>query len=384
MIADPRTFPAASPAADDVALYALAEACLAADTGRQSDAIALDVRAVLERRLRGAGDALAATLDGVPSVAVARLLWRTLDTAWREATLGTQSAVAVTMFALPLVIVVGVEGAEGKGSVAGVLPDAAAVTAILSRGGCLGANQSLALADVLAGPEAIEAARLPQLLAMQGLLDAFASGSNLASRGFTPAPMAFQAGGESVHLRFLLGVALAKAGIDLLTDSGVGQWGLALTRELARQLGTREVPVAALPRAPQNPLRALQQGRIAQREIAAQLFVGNALRRLRARVGEPVAVVSAHRTAEAPAGGELRLSLSSPLEPRDAEGFRCPLYALDRIDDVVAMLADLLRDCRVSDVRVLRGVYPDRVPGSGVPLLFKPDTIPDDEAGILH
>jgi hypothetical protein len=83
-------------------------------------------------------------------------------------------------------------------------------------------------------------------------------------------------------------------------------------------------------------------------------------------------------------GGELRLSLSSPLEPRDAEGFRCPLFALDRVADVATMLLDLLRDCRVTDVRLLRAVYPDRAPGTGLPLLFKPDTIPDGEVGVVH
>lgn len=385
MIADPRTFPATTSAtADDAALYALADACLAAETAQQADAIACEVRAALDRRLQGTGEVLAATIDGAPSVAVARLLWRTLDAAWRDATLATGDGVAVTMFALPLVVVVGMEGAAGEGSVAGMLPDPSAVTAILKGGGCLGGNQSLALSDALAAAETLDVARLPRLLAMQRLPDAFAAGSDLAGHGITPAPMPFRAGGESVYLRFLVGAALARAGADLLTDAGVGRWGLELTRELARQLGTSAVPVAALPRAPQNPLRALQQGRNAQREIAAQLFAGNALRRLRSRVGEPVAIVSSHRTADATAGGELRLSLSSPLEPRDAEGFRCPLYALDRVDDVAAMLADLLRDCRASDVRILRGAYPDRAPGSTVPLLFKPDTIPDDESGALN
>jgi len=116
--------------------------------------------------------------------------------------------------------------------------------------------------------------------------------------------------------------------------------------------------VLALPRAPQRLLPAVQQGRAAQREVSAQIFVGNALRRLRAAVGEPSAVISAHRAPAAPGGGELRLSLSSPFEPRDAEGFRCPLYPPDRAADVAAMLVQLLHDCRVTDIRVLAGVHP--------------------------
>ena len=97
---------------------------------------------------------------------------------------------------------------------------------------------------------------------------------------------------------------------------------------------------------------------------------------LRASVGEPCAVISAHRAADARAQGELRVSLSSPFEPRDAEGFRCPLFALDRVGDVAALLVRLLQDCRVADIRLLDGIHPDRVPGMTHPLLFKPDTIP--------
>ena len=81
--------------------------------------------------------------------------------------------------------------------------------------------------------------------------------------------------------------------------------------------------------------------------MAAQLFASHAIRQLRATVGEPTAVLSVHRV-EAPRGaGEVRLSLSSPFDPREAQGFRCPLLPLDRVDDVVKMLADLMRDCRV-------------------------------------
>jgi len=101
-------------------------------------------------------------------------------------------------------------------------------------------------------------------------------------------------------------------------------------------------------------------------------------------IGEPTAVISAHRAPDAPGGGELRLSLSSPFEPRDAEGFRCPLYPLDRAGDVVAMLVDLLRDCRVTDIRTLAGVHADRTDGTGLPLLFKPESIPAAATFRIH
>jgi hypothetical protein len=127
----------------------------------------------------------------------------------------------------------------------------------------------------------------------------------------------------------------------------------------------------ALPRAPLSPPAALQAGRAVQRDVGAQLFASNAIRRLRASVGEPVGVISAHRCAGAPGGGELRLSLSSPLDLRQAEGFRCPLFSTDRAGDVATMLVDLLHDCRVADVRVFPGVHPDRDPKTGMILLYK-------------
>jgi hypothetical protein len=150
------------------------------------------------------------------------------------------------------------------------------------------------------------------------------------------------------------------------------------------QLGSARASVLALPRAPQRLLPAVVQGRGAQREVAAQIFASNAIRKLRGTVGEPTAVVSAHRAPDAPGGGELRLSLSSPFEPGAAEGFRCPLHPLDRVGDVVSMIKSLLRDCRVTDIRTVACVHPDRAAGTGLPLLFKPDTMPDSTGPGVH
>ena len=71
------------------------------------------------------------------------------------------------------------------------------------------------------------------------------------------------------------------------------------------------------------------------------------------------------------------MSLSSPFDPREAEGFRCPLLPQDRVDDVVKMLTDLLRDCRVDSIRAMPGLHADRDPGTGLTLLFKGDAVPE-------
>jgi len=278
--------------------------------------------------------------------------------------------------ALPLVIVVGREGAGGDGVLPGTLADPSSLAAILREHGALAGNTTFALSNALVATEAIDVWRLPEILASCRLPDSLAAGERLAPHAFPPAPMEFQSGPEAVHLRFLPGVAMARPGADLTADTSVGKWGVPFTRELTVQLPTEGASVLALPRAAQRLLPAVAAGGAAQREVAAQIFASNAIRKFRATVGEPTAVISAHRAANAPGGGELRLSLSSPFEPRDAEGFRCPLYPLDRAGDVVTMLIDLLRDCRVTDIRTLAGVHADLVDGTSAPLMFKPDSIP--------
>ena len=39
--------------------------------------------------------------------------------------------------------------------------------------------------------------------------------------------------------------------------------------------------------------------------------------------------------------------------------------------------------CRVSDIRVLAGIHADRDAATNIPLLFKPETIPDGTA-LIH
>jgi len=374
---DPRLFRAPDDApADAAAVYGAADTALAAPTQQEADRADLSLRRRVRSALDGDGGALAALIDGAPSVAVARHLVRQLDLAWREDE-ATAGGVTAHLFAVPVVVVTGLEATSGDGSLAGVLDDAPALATILAAHGALAGNRAFALANVLTATGSIDLAALPALRAWQRLPDALVSGASLPARALPPAPLAYAAGREAVHLRFIPGTALARAGADLTADTDVGPWGLPFTQALSRQLGGGRASVLALARAPARLLPAVQAGRAAQREVSAQLFASNAIRKLRSSVGEPSAVISAHRAADAPGGGELRLSLSSPFETRDAEGFRCPLYAVDRVGDVLAMLTALLADCRVTDVRVVAGIHADRVAGSGMPLLFKPDTLPE-------
>ena len=260
------------------------------------------------------------------------------------------------MFALPIVIVSGIEGAAGCRT-----PRHSGRheqdRAILEEHGAL---RSRTIRPTRVASDAIDLPRLPELLAWRQL--PASGGSDFSPHVLTPSPLVVPVGREGVHLRFLVGSLLARPGADLLADAEVGAWGVPVAKALSRELAVGGASVLALPRAPQRPLPAVRTGRAAQREVGAQIFASNAIRKMRASVGEPSAVISAHHAPDAPGGGELRLSLSSPFAPRDAEGFRCPLHPLDRVGDVAMMLGDLMADCRVTDVRVAPGVHPDRDP----------------------
>lgn len=384
-IADPRP-PGASIAVEHAPLFDLAEASLAATSATRADAIDRALAGAMAEHLQsGRMGLLADAMAVAPSVAIARQLWRRLIDAWALATRPPAGeGIVATLFAMPVVVVAGsLEGAEPPPStpdVAGVLSDTERLRAILSEHRALGGNQTFAFAPALVAADAVDVPRLSALLTWQNL----AGSSGSREHDLPPAPFAVQPGQQSVHLRFLIGTALAARDAAILGAAGMTGWALPFAQELARQLATPGLSVLALPRMPETPPAALQHGRSAQREVAAQLFASNAIRKLRAVAGEPAAVISAHRAAAAPGGGELRLSLSCAFDSRRAEGFRCPLFATDHASDVAAMLVELLRDCRIADVRVLPGVHPDRDPQTGITLLFKADGVPAIEPIALH
>jgi hypothetical protein len=369
---DPRSYPAPATApAQFAALHALAEASLASATGQEASAHDLTLGAELESLLQpGNGDSLAQLFASAPSSAIYRHLWRLL--AERERAGAPDPSLLVRLFALPVIIVAGHEAILSVPTVlTAIVADVGTHASLLREHGALAGNETMALGNALVAAEALDLAQLPDLLASRALPEAMSPLSALA-----PAPIQVAAGVEGVHLRFLVGAALAAPGADLFRDATVGKWGLPLAQALSRSLGAPGISVLALPRPPQPLVTAVQQGRLAQREVGAQLFASNAIRKLRAATGEPTAVISVHRLDDSGGGGEVRLSLSSRFDPRQAEGFRCPLLPGDRVDDVVHMLTTLLAECRIADVRVHAGIHADRDPASGRTLLFKAEGAP--------
>ncbi|MEO5699698.1 MAG: hypothetical protein ABIS17_11740 [Casimicrobiaceae bacterium] len=377
-VPDPRVFPSPSAATPAAQWYALAAATLSSQTPGAADAEEAALRAAMATALRNSPVGVAEAIDQAPSPSIGRQIWRTVAFLWdQDAPAPDQGELRVTAFALPLVIVAGRTAGDDIVQLPGVLSGSAParIAAILRDGNALGGNESLAVSPVLVSAAAVGIEQFAAWRALRGLPSGIAAQD--AHPLFHPAPLPVSAGPESVHLRFLVGTALAAVGRDLLAGSRVGRWGAALTAALVEELAAPGTSVLALPRVPGHPLPAAQDGAAAQREVGAQLFATHAIRKLRASVGEPTAVISSHRAADARGGGELRLSLSSPFAPRDAEGFRCPLLTTEPVSTPLRMLTELLRDCRVTDVRLLASVHADRVPGTGMPLFFKADTIPE-------
>lgn len=370
-IADPRVWPSEPSAACDASLYRHAEASLASSTtaGAQSHDAAIESR--LETLLDGRdGATLATILESAPSAPVYRHLWRLLSRVEGRSDSGTMEA---TVFALPLIIVAGLETAGTVASLRCVVDDVSEVAELLRQHGALAGNQNFTLANALVAADAIDVRNLPSVHAWRELR----ADATLQSepRRLEPAPIIVDTEEARVHLRFVVGAALAADGNSLVVDDGVGRWGMPFTRLLGRGLTQERVTLLVLPKAPKRLCAAVQLGRAAQREVSAQLFASNAIRRIRASVGEPMAVISAHRAPDSVAGGELRVSLASVFDPDHAEGFRCPLYRADRTSDVADMLMTLLHDCRIDNVRVMPGIHPDRDPATGLPLFFRGDAV---------
>ena len=364
---DPRSF---SPVADArfAALFARAARSLGASgveaASAEDRAVEQGIAALFDD-LTGAS--LAALFDAAPSVALYRYLWRRVSDLMGRPASRDGEQLAVALFAIPVVVVAGRETGDGPTQLPAALSDVTALADILREhdATALAGHRTIALANVLVDANALDLAQWPRL--RRAATDALASRE--MPLAFAPSPVAV-AQEESVHLRFIAGSALAAHDSTGFNGDTSGTWTMPFARALGAQLAAPGATVLALPRAPAALPQAFAAGKVAQREVAAQVFASNALRRMRASVGEPVAVVSAHRLDDG--GGELRLSLSSPFSPRDAEGFRCPLFAFEPVADAAQMLDALLRDCRVTDVRVEPGIHADRDGGTGLPLLFKP------------
>jgi hypothetical protein len=311
---------------------------------------------------REIADALARS----PSLAVERHITRSLALAHVEAGRRAGDAdLPTTVFAMPLVIVA---ANSAPILIPGALPNIDEFVALMKGNGALRSNQSFGLSNALVSSSAFQLDKLPSTLSWWKS----PSETSNAPIAIEKSSMQLPANQESVFLRFLVGTAFAAPGVDLLSEKDTGKWGMPFTQAFARQLGGGTLSLLAMPRPPRTPLAALFQGRAAQREVSLQLFATNAIRKFRSSVGDPEAVISAHRTER---GGEIRLSLSNTFDEKGAEGFRAELFPTDRAQDIVVQMQDLLRECNVQSVTTLADVFPDNDPATNLPFFFRADAL---------
>jgi hypothetical protein len=166
-------------------------------------------------------------------------------------------------------------------------------------------------------------------------------------------------GREQVYLRFLVGASVAPAHVPSVLESGfnISAWGMPLTRLLAQQLAQAGLEILPIPRPPLALYLASDAGRAAQIELAFSLFLSNAVRQFRLSVGDPAAVLSAHRGEAGSA--EIRISLSSVFDESLLEGFRWPLYPADDFSGILSKINNLIDECRLTDVQCLTQVAGD-------------------------
>ena len=392
VVPDPRAFPDPGSAPEWArGLYSLAERSLRAETAQRADAFDRELRDALLARLVAGGPELVTLLADAPSIDLARHLWRSLDAAWRDATPNGESALTVNVFALPLVVVVGREGAGDDGMLPGIVDDPVALAGILREHRALAGNETFALANALVAADAIDVARWPEIFAWSRLPEANPLGPRqngerlIPARAFVPSPLRYHAGREGVHLRFLVGVAVGETGgrshrrpgrrqVGRPAGPGTGRADPARgPRRCSRCRGRRSVCSRPSRRA------APRNARSRRRSSRATPFAGSAApwasrRRSSARI--------ARRMRPAAASFGFRCRRPSSRARRRASAVRSTRWIASATS--WRCWPSLMRDCRVTDIRALAGVHADRDPGTGLPLLFKPDTIPDSAGSGVH
>jgi hypothetical protein len=227
-----------------------------------------------------------------------------------------------------------------------VLPDISEIHALLEQHGALGATRNFGMSAALCPLEVLERFNPSSVFRWN---HAYAGA---VPKDISGLPIAVAAGSEQAHLRFLVGAGITPAHLPSFpeTAGNIGNWGVAFSRTVARQLAQSGLELLPLARPPAGLLRAAHSGRHAVIETAFHLFASHALRSCRMTAGEPVVVLSAHRES---GDAEVRVSVSSVLDDALLEGFCWPLHPADDLEVIIAAVAGLMEASRVKDLRVV-------------------------------
>ena len=257
----------------------------------------------------------------------------------------SEAQIVTRVFAMPWVMVC---AARAAATISCILQDVNALVRALEDRGALGANRNVGFANSLCSVEELER------LAPSTIRDW--STAAAGARECPPAAIALAPGVETVHLRFLLGAAVApvhEPGV-VETAANIGLWGMQATRAMTAQLAAPGVDVLPLPRPPASIIKAAYYGRRAALEAALDLFLSNTVRRFRTKVGDPTIIISAHE------GNEVRVTLCSLLDEGMTEGFRWPLHPLDDLVEIEESITGFAHACRLTAIETIEQTLPDR------------------------
>lgn len=290
-----------------------------------------------------ADDVIAASLRHAPSPQCYRFMLQALD----RAILDGDSAVGVRSYALPLVIVTG--GRPGV-TIPGVLPEPERLVGLLRRAGVLGQTENFAFSSALADERGLAAIPPSRLRAL-----ATGRAPDWADLDLPPHDIITSRTQEEVHLRFLVCAGVIPLGAPTLTETAaaIDLWGLAFTRELSEQLSAGEVSLLPIPRPPLSFILAPGAGFVAREELALQAFVSRELRQFRTEVGEAEARIAPL------ASGALGLRFASPFIEERVPVHRRDLHPQEEMDQVLAGMLELLRECGLENVEVEAAVVAD-------------------------
>ena len=294
-------------------------------------------------------DELQQALAMSPSQEAYKYLWNELRDALEAS---PEQGTRAVVFALPVLLVAA--GTRGQVQVPGRLPDVAAVTSLLAQHGVFANDREVGLSACLLSLQTLQQWTLPQVYRWSRHLQDAARGVplDLAADDIV-------AGDETVHLRFLVGVAIQQAGQPSPVRLGgdASGWGMKLAEELNRQLKQDNLSLLAIPRPAQTLQQALYNGRFARYELGLQLVASRIIRKIRQANETPVAILAAHEN------NELRLTVSARENGERWEGYVWPLHPLDSVELIADNSVALFRECRIDDIRVQTEVQADQRDG---------------------
>ena len=299
------------------------------------------VAALRDHAESGRDNEIARALASAPDRAAYAAIWRALCAAVEKPP--AAESVSTRVFAIPWAIVC---GGSASAELPCVLPDVSELARTLEQNGAFGASRNLGFSNALCSIETLEALKPSQVLEWANTVE---------PKVVPPAPIRITRGLEEVHVRFLVGAAIAPAHAPDVVETGsnISAWGTPALRAMGAQLATSGIQILPMPRPPAGLYTAAYQGRRAGIETAFHLFMSNAVRRIRMAVGDPRIALSSHESGDVP------VTLTTILDDTFVEGFRWPLHPADDLDEVQHAITTLAWECRLPEVHVVERVLPD-------------------------